>query len=333
MIPEYKNICFVKTGWSERYQGGPVYGRHGYLKNNNGHEALNFMPGPDGSYYIYAPPHSTPENTTNWLVILVAAGTKNNGKSFGPIEPVGWLEDATFVAETKRPEYSIDKNYPTSSDGTPFSYCLTAKRAFLIPPDLRSIPLPEKHGRKLGMGAVFVVREDGITKRGDQWRKDYADYALKLVRRFPFDSEQVGVDTDAVTDPAALALDPTNTGYPTAEHRRKVEKAAEAFAEAYFKNDYKVNPVMSENRGYDFHLTKRTGEGEILLEVKGTSGQESIFYFTPNEMRCLERNSDIYRIFVVTSALSKAPQRRLIAPEEMKKLFSFQPLAWVVRPL
>jgi hypothetical protein len=49
----FERIAFVKTGWSELCQGGPVVGR---FKDQNWHERFNFQIGPDGIYYGYVPP-------------------------------------------------------------------------------------------------------------------------------------------------------------------------------------------------------------------------------------------------------------------------------------
>lgn len=329
----YDNICFVKTGWSERFQGGPVFGRHDHLRKfKSGHEALNFMPGPDGRFYVYVPPHRLPLIQENWLVIIVAAGTTDNGRSFCPLEPVGWLQGADFVAEKKRPEYRIDRDFPLSADGTPFNYSVVASDAVLIPVQQRQIPLPREHGRKLGMSSLVIVREKGEIKGGDLWRRDYADYALKVVERFPLPGATKNTGSPDTTDPSALAQDPTANDYPTAEHRRRVEKAAESIAFRFFEKDYVVQPVMAENRGYDFHMKRRDGSGTMLLEIKGTSGKQPAFYLTANEMRCLRENPDNYRIFVVTSALSNSASGRLITPKQLEEGFAIEPLAWRITP-
>lgn len=331
---KFKNICFVKTGWSERYQGDGVYGRHEHLRKfGGGYEAFNFKPGPDGRFYVYVPPHSKPEDPENWLVIIVAASTRNNGHSFGRLEPVGWLKDATFVSEQERPEYKVDDNFKLSSDNRHFTYSIVANEAVLIPVLQRAIPLPEEHGRKLGMSSMVIVREDGETKRQQKWREDYADYALALIDRFPLHNRQLDLGAADVTDPATLVQDPTARAYATAEQRRRVEKAAEDFSEKFFRREYDIKKVMSENRGYDFHMTRRDGGGEVLLEIKGTSGTEPAFYFTQNEKRCLDANPEIYRILLVTSALSKMREGRMIMPDELRASFKMEPLAWYVQPV
>jgi hypothetical protein len=96
----FDRIAFVKTGWSELYQGGPVVGR---FQDQNWHERYNFMPGPDGVYYGYVPPIGkaqaapNPQNRTGWLLIFVAAF-----EGYGPITAVGWYEDASLLTDIRR---------------------------------------------------------------------------------------------------------------------------------------------------------------------------------------------------------------------------------------
>lgn len=302
-------------------------------KYKSGYEAINFLPGPDGKYYVYAPPHQTPENLRNWLVIIVAASTTDNGRTFGPLQPVGWLANASFVEKTVRPEYADDPDFPLSTDGGRFVYSLVARDAFLIPPLERGIPLPSKHGRKLGMGSRFIVRENGMTPGNDAWRSDYADYATGLLARFWTKENLIDSSEPEITDPSMLAQDPTNQGYPTAEYRRKVEKAAEEFAKLTYRREYAIRPVMLDNLGYDFHMTHRKSGKVIFLEIKGTSGTTPAFYLTANEKRCLDNHTNDYRILVVTEALSALPKGSLITPAELHQNFKLDALAWRVQPM
>ena len=76
-----RKVLWIKTGWSDFYRGGPVDGAFGWLdeqrggeKEGRGHEAFNFMPGPDGGYFCYVPPGrggSVPssESPKGWTVI------------------------------------------------------------------------------------------------------------------------------------------------------------------------------------------------------------------------------------------------------------------------
>ena len=50
-------VLWVKFGWSDHYRGGPVDGNFSQLARGDvGHEAYNFEPAADGTYYCYVPP-------------------------------------------------------------------------------------------------------------------------------------------------------------------------------------------------------------------------------------------------------------------------------------
>ena len=51
-------VLWVKFGWSDYYRGEPVVGNFSHLagQGNVGHEAYNFEPAADGTYYCYVPP-------------------------------------------------------------------------------------------------------------------------------------------------------------------------------------------------------------------------------------------------------------------------------------
>ena len=92
-------ILWVKFGWSEFYRGGPVDGNFSYLagKGKQGHEAYNFAPAPDGTYYCYVPPQTefyAPKHPdrTGWTVVCLAKHPKRKG-----VHIVGWYEDATLL--------------------------------------------------------------------------------------------------------------------------------------------------------------------------------------------------------------------------------------------
>ncbi|TYB83651.1 DUF3883 domain-containing protein [Oceaniovalibus sp. ACAM 378] len=334
MTLNFSKICFVKTAWSEDYQGQDVFGRHEHIKKyRDGHERYNFKLGPDGRFYGYIPPHKTPDDAKGWLVIFVAASTNDNGRTFGPLFPVGWFEDAEFVTENERPEYITDKYFPACLDGTKYLYSVVSERAFLIPSGLRELPLPKQHGRKLGMASKIEVRSSGPKTRSEKWRIDYADYAEDLIKRLhPNDSASKVPVSQTAIEASAIAEDPTNRGYATSEHRRAVEKAAEEFARKTFQADFHIKDVTKENLGYDFHLRQRTGPREIFLEIKGTSGVKPMFYLTRNELKCLVANRSRFHLFLVTSALSSDLKGELFTSSPVEDCFALEPLNYQATP-
>tara|TARA_R110000796_G_scaffold244797_1_gene368147 strand:+ start:2492 stop:3514 length:1023 start_codon:yes stop_codon:yes gene_type:complete len=331
---KFPKICFVKTAWSEEYQGENVYGRHGYIeRHGDGSERYNFKPGPDGKYFGYIPPHKTPKDAEGWLVIIVAASTSNNGRTFGPLNPVGWYENARFVEDQQRPEYKIDSSFPKSLEGDPYIYNMVSDQAFIIPTELRNLPLPKEHGRKLGMASRVEVKSNDPKTQLDQWRIDYTKYAIDLLSQLRPDEgfEVLGPGEKAVAG-NFFAEAPTNHGYASSEHRRTVELAAEKFAKHRFQKHFYIKDVTKDNLGYDFHLNEKNGSRQILLEIKGTSGSRPMFYLTRNELKCLRKNVSDFHLFLVTNTLSKAPLGHLFTASEIEDRFDLEPLSYQAIP-
>jgi hypothetical protein len=136
-----KKVLWVKFGWSDYYQGGLVDGNFTTPKGIDGkegagewHEAFNFYPGPDGTYYCYAPPqgngYAPNSNEPNgWTVICLAKKPKQKG-----IHIVGWFENATLQGERR-------DNAPEPR--TDITYCITSKNAYFVPPQSRTKPFSD----------------------------------------------------------------------------------------------------------------------------------------------------------------------------------------------
>jgi hypothetical protein len=199
----FDRIAFVKIGWSELYQGGPVVGRFG---DQNWHERYNFMPGPDGIYYAYVPPIGqaraapSPQDRTGWLLIFVAAFEGN-----GPLTVVGWYEDASFAdGYQARPEYQASETFETDAEGGQFRYCVSARQAYLIPYEQRVTSISGNHMRRV---PIVYVRGQ---QQAESWRMELARVAEDAVAEYaPIVS---GVET---TVPAGILP------VATAEHRKR----------------------------------------------------------------------------------------------------------------
>lgn len=304
-----RKIAFVKTGWSDKYQGEEISpGRYRYVsKYQDGHERFNFLKAPDGNFYGYIPPKNkyyTPQpNLLNgWLVIFVAA---RNGT--GPLTIIGWYEDATFVNEyTSRPEYQINDEFVTDVKNKEYTYCIKSSKAILIPIDERSTTISGKH-----FGSTPIVYAQGNNNGSEEWRKDLAKIAKKLI---------------AKSLPAAPDDEPV-LNFPDIEHRRMVEAASISVAISYLKKKkYKVIDKQKDNCGYDLLAISSTEE--LHIEVKGTSNSKMHFYITENEKSYMLNPK--WRLLIVTNTLLK-PVITFMNKSEVNSIFEFTTIAWHAR--
>lgn len=97
--------------------------------------------------------------------------------------------------------------------------------------------------------------------------------------------------------------------------RQEIERAAIVRTiEYYERRGYTVTSVEKDHVGWD--LEARQGKRLLLLEVKGLAGQGVAFDLTPNEFDKMKANKDVYRICVLTGALSDT---------ERLHIFSYSP--------
>ena len=219
-------IAFVKTGWSEKYAGGPVVGRHAHISEfEEAHERFNFLQSPTQQYYAYLPPIGPnfrppqPQETNDWLVIFVSARNGN-----GPLTVVGWYEHAIFEREyQERPEYESDKDFETDVDGKNYVYCVRAGAAQLISEENRSIVVSGDHFKRT---PIIYARGNG---QDDDWRDELAVLAEEII---------------ANSDLKNKTRSRPTINFPDSEHRNKVEKAAINKAIEYLKKKkYKIRTL------------------------------------------------------------------------------------------
>jgi hypothetical protein len=309
----HNKIAFAKTAWSELYEGGPVYGRHGYIgKYEEGHERYNFLPTPDGSYCGYLPPIGKtwavpkPQERDGWLLIFVAA---REGR--GHLTVVGWYEDATFEQEyLSRPEYETNRQFETDVNGDEFVYCVSARIAHRIPVDERTVTICGEHFRR----SSILYARGGL--RSESWRQRLAEEAESIVQAFIPSKSPERSSAPGATPPIS-----------TPKHRSAVDIAAIKRAKQYLKQrGYKVIDRQSDKCGCDLLAKRSQTPSELHIEVKGTSLDLARFYLTKNEMSYL--NNPKWRLALVTKAL-KSPTLRLLDEKQVRAEFTFEAVAWV----
>lgn len=229
----------------------------------------------------------------------------------GPLTFGGWYENATFADKYKeRPEYQSSEPFETDTLGNQFVYCVSAKRAYLIPLEKRTETIP---GRHLGRTPIAYVRGQGPT---ELWRRKLAARAEELVAQF-----MPVVQADVVT---------TDTrGFPlaSAEHRKRVEKAAVDKAKRYLqRQDYAVEDRQAAKCGYDLLALRKRDSSELHVEVKGTSLLGESFFISRNEYLYID--DPRWRLALVTDALNEGTLRLLNA-HAVRRQFTFEPMTWI----
>ena len=330
MENKLKKILWVKFGWSDYYRGGPVDGNFGWLNKNRGkknggrgHEAFNFEPDADGTYYCYVPPQASTsapsnEDKNGWTVICLAKDPKSKG-----IHVVGWYENATLLNDwVKRltAQFSkVNREHPTYDS----SFCITSQSVYFVPPEFRNVTFSHAAVRQ---GKYSFLTGPNVKENENKKRVlSILERRISALRKNAVHNPTVA----SVPDPEIDSTDPLRY-FGTPEHRKKVEKTAERVVIKYYKDKrYKALDVTKSNCGHDFVFSK--GKLELHVEVKGTSGQNLQFFLTRNEHNVGYLANTFWRLAIVTSALSDFPQVKIYNKKELKKAFNIEPLAFFVK--
>lgn len=307
-IPD--KIMFVKTGWSDLYEGGPILGNHEHLKSNAniGHELYNFKETKYGYYYAYIPPvaGSCPQisdnDAENWLVVFLA---RINGN--GKLCVVGYYENATIYNTLKmRPEYDYEL-FDTDNEGNPFCYCIKTKKAVRLPSQSRK-EWAIRSDLCNHIKSTPVVYIKGPKAKDEPWRKEFSKIAENLL------------NNDKIT---------TVPQFPNinAETRSLVEKkAVDVVWKYYEKKNYKVIDRQKDNCGYD--LLVANNKEELHIEVKGTAMNRLHLYLSLNEFNYMMASSK-WRLAIVKDALNDKAKPQIFDKKEFEENFNIQPIEWV----
>ena len=320
-------VLWVKFGWSDHYRGEPVEGNFSHLALGGvGHEAYNFEPAADGTYYCYVPEHMgefAPRNSdpTGWTVVCLAKHPERKG-----IHIVGWYEDATLLGTWGNvPETRAHLPVSDSDPDNGWLYCITSRTAYFVPPEKRTMPFTH---RAIRMGKYSFLRGPGVQTTAN--KKEVLKYLKRRMRKLK--SSVVENPTDETApDLGAEPGDPLRV-FGTPEHRKKVEKAAEeAVKRHYREKGFSHDDVTKKNLGFDFIFRKE--RTKLHVEVKGTSGAHPRFFMTRNENAYRERENPQWRFAIVTNALGPKPTVHVYDNRQFKKTFELEPYVYTGMPI
>lgn len=311
-------LLWVKFGWSDFYRGGLIDGNFPFVNDGNqGHEAWNFLPQNDGSYYCYTPPqsgHGTPWNDDpyGWTVVCLAKKPASKG-----LHVVGWYEEAELIGKyaVRPPEFNAAGPKPSDE----YYYTIRSSSVWFVPPDLRSKPFSHPSVRQ---GKYSFLDGPGVETTDNKHAvssilKDRLAFFGDIAVHNPNPRNAPDRDNDK-TDP----LD----GFGDAEHRKAVENAAvQATLRKLDRLNYDSVSRESDNIGYDLDATHREDGSKIRVEVKGTSGSEPRFFMTANEYNY--RLAPEWRLAIVVDALTE-PDVRFLTWSEVNDNFNLTPMVW-----
>jgi hypothetical protein len=313
-----KKIAVIKTGWSDDFTGSPVEADHKDVRERKvGHEKYNFLPGPDGNFYAYAPPLGEkmvapkPKELEDWLVFSVAKKPKESG-----LYLTGWYEHATFEDDfVLRPEYSAaNPSLPCDDNGEPYYYVLSAPRAVYVDPRVNEYKFT---GDRMKRTPIVYLRGNGEM---EDWRERLARRLLKI--RGDWNDGQT-------SDQSPLAGAGRGGVCADAERRREVERRAVELAKAFYpETQYKIIDQQSDNCGFDLLVRQKESREELHIEVKGTQNEAPHFLMSRNEYDYMRANPRCWRLAMVTRALSEWPKLEIMDAKEAQMRFFWKEFTW-----
>jgi hypothetical protein len=156
-----------------------------------------------------------------------------------------------------------------------------------------------------------------------------ADYVIRQIngkmvppsgKRGDAPGESVQGVEDSVVAARQKKLVKSNSGIsrqPDPLRRQKIEEAAISKTTDHYTNlRYVVDSVEGDNVGWDLNAAQSTRQ--LKLEVKGLSGCECRIELTPNEYAKMKQHRDLYRVCVVTNALT-SPVLSIFAYSQVSK--------------
>lgn len=253
-----------------------------------GHEIFNFQPF-QGKHYGYG---RAPKGTIRLDRIAAA----HHGEFLDDVLVVwvarslviGWYEHARLYRKWQSPPSGAGRIYV----GDPIGYYAVAKSSdcCLLAPDARTMRVPRAWEIEGGMGR-YVWYAEGPRHR------EFLDQLKLLVR-----SKGRGTSKKPSHRNIGRQMDPRK--------RKLIEEAAIRQVIGYYQDrlQFLIADRQSENVGWDLEAAK---DGvKLLLEEKGTSGDEVCAELSANEYMHMRspRHRSNYRICIVSSALTSRPK-------------------------
>lgn len=302
-------ILFVASAWMRRYNGpaedDPVaadnftyFTVEGHSPSD-AHEQWNFAD-TGGMVYGYVPRSSSiaierlgaaagAESIAGVLVVFFARDPAED-----VLKVVGWYQNATVH---RREVYSHERGTLTVGG----SIRAAKADSVVLPVADRVIVIPTAQTTPGGVG------------QSPLWYATEHPAKVAEVRAFV---EGYGASPGAPREDSEGKGGGGRPRQPDTLTRLAVEAASMKLAMAYFDD---AVDVSAKARGWD--IEARDSKGQLLIEVKGLSGQNVNVELTPNEYEKMRALRDRYVLFVVTSALTLRP---------LARSFRFQPAssAW-----
>lgn len=290
-------VFFMNVSSMRDYQGyeGDITGHSGRVKEHGyGYEIFNFKPY-QGRFYGYG-------HAANNSIALERLGARQGapfiqGAHFiddvlvvwvANSHVVGWYKNARVYRKAQPAPHGSERTFLGEESG----YYFSAKRkgCKLLKKDARTLPVPRAWKVDGGMSRYVWYAED---QHHEPFLKELFDF----------------IESDGRA--SARKLDGKKgggRGWQVDPRRRKlIEEAAVRRVMQYYGNElgYQIDDRQHEHCGWDLEVTKN--DIVLYLEVKGVAGDEIGVELTANEYKCMKKYRSIYKVCIVTNALSKTP--------------------------
>lgn len=233
--------------------------------------------------------------------------------------PAGLILILRSTAATNSREISVHPKYAIRNSSLFSNHRVTFTERTVTAPF--AVPLPRS--------VLDQLRFHGASERAKGTLRDILQGPLGSLRELQQDSVP---HLDAVWDRRAghewlkiLVQQAGETVFATAAHRSRVERSAIRAVKRRFESEgWRVTSKERDKIGYDLHCARSSGE--LHVEVKGTVGDEEVFFLTAGEERRATADP-LFRIAVVTRALD-TPRVVVRTNAQMRRAFRLSPIAY-----